>query len=80
MEEDLEMNKENLPNDLNQNKPKPLYEESLNEFSKLDFLTQSNIANLYREFYVDFIEFSKPFVERDETITKNVDFLYFITK
>ena len=76
MEEELD-NKENVPN-ANQNMPKPLYEESLQEFSKLDFITQSNIANLYREFYSDFLEFSKPFVEKNEIITKNVDFLFFV--
>lgn len=70
VEEDLEEKE----NENNSQKPQALYEESLNEFSKLDFVTQSNIANLYREFYTEFIEFSRPFVEKNEIITKKVIF------
>lgn len=58
-----------------------LYDQSMKEFSKLDFVTQSNIANLYRDFYAEFLEFSRPFVEKSEIITKNVKiFFHFLKK
>lgn len=64
-EENIDNNKENK----NENS---LYDQGLKELGKLDFMTQSNIANIYRHFYNEFLEFSKSFIENDIVITQEV--------
>ena len=53
------------------NNDESIYGQALVQLNKLDYMTQSRIATLYRDFYDDFKEFFEKFIDQNTVITQN---------
>ena len=53
------------------NKDDSLYNQALQELTKLDFMTQSRIATVYRDFYDEFKEFFEKFKDKNAVVKQD---------